>query len=149
MKKLFIFMLLAVGAFSGFIYYKTDSVTLRDVREQLTQDGVQETLKKLTSGQLLKETKNIVNDAVEDSLASPNKAPVQIYKWTDAKGVVHYDSKPSKGASTLSIDPNANVLPMAKAPEIGTTEKPPVDEQKQMMENIEKMRAAKEAQMGF
>jgi len=54
-----------------------------------------------------------------------------------------------KGAKTISINPNANVLPMADAPKISAPEKPAVDEAKQAAENVEKIRAGKEANAGL
>ena len=149
MKNLLIVTLLALGIFCGFIYYKTGNIPMRDWSEQLRSDGFMGTFKKISAGEFVAKAKKIANDVTGDSLVTSRTAPVQIYKWTDAKGVVHYDNQPVKGATELSINPNANVVPMEKAAEIVPSEQAPTDEARQMMENIEKMRAVKEARMGI
>ena len=149
MKNLLIIALLALGIFCGFIYYKTSNIHVRDWSEQLQRDGLVGTFKKISLGQFIAESKRMATEVTEDRLPTPRAGSVQIYKWTDAKGVVHYDNQPVKGAEELSINPNANVLPMEKAAKISPDEQAPSDETKQMMENIEKMRAVKEARMGI
>ncbi|MES2673333.1 MAG: DUF4124 domain-containing protein [Pseudomonadota bacterium] len=149
MKNLIIILVLGLGIFFGFVFYKPGSVPVQAWSEQLQRDGVMGTFKKISAGEFVAQAKKIVNEVTEDSLISAHAAPVQIYKWTDAKGVVHYDNQPVKGATELSINPNVNVLPMEKAADVAPTEQAPSDEAKQMLENIEKMRAAKEARMGI
>jgi hypothetical protein len=149
MKNLLIVVILVLGMFCGFIYYKTGNIPVRDWSEQLASDGVMGTLKKISSGQFVAQAKKMANEVTAEIVAAPTAASVQIYKWTDAKGVVHYDNQPVKGAQELSINPNANVMPMDAAPDIGINEKPPVDEAKQAAENVQKMRAAMEARAGI
>lgn len=149
MKNLFVIIVLGVGLFFGFVFYKTGSVPVQEWSEQLQRDGVAGTFKKISAGQFVAQTKQIVKDVTGDSIVISPATPVQIYKWTDANGVVHYDNQPVKGATELSINPNANVVPMEKAADVAPAEQAPSDETKLMMENIEKMRAAKEARMGI
>lgn len=149
MKNVLTISLLALGLFCGYIFYKTGSIPFHEWKEQMQHDGFMGTLKKISSGQFVAKAKLIINDVTGDSFIATDAAPVQIYKWTDAKGVVHYDNQSVKGAVELSINPNANVIPMEKAADIIPAEQAPSDEAKQMMENIEKMRAAKEARMGI
>src|SRR5687768_12967292 len=98
MKNLLIVALLALGLFCGYSYYKTGNIPMHDWSEQLQRDGFVGTLKKISSGQVVAQAKKMANE-VEDSFTAPPAAPVQIYKWTDAKGVVHYDNQPVKGAA--------------------------------------------------
>ncbi len=154
MKNLLIVILLALGIFFGFVYYKTGNIPVRDWSEQFQRDGLAGTVNKISTGQFVDQAKKIANDVIatdvkQDTFAAPPAGSVQIYKWTDAKGVVHYDNQPVKGATELSINPDANVVPMEKATEVAPTEQAPTDEAKLMMENIEKMRRAKEARMGI
>lgn len=149
MKNLFVIIVLGVGLFFGFVFYKTGSVPVREWSEQLQRDGVAGTFKKISAGQFVAQAKEIVKDVTGDSIVISPATPVQIYKWTDANGVVHYDNQPVKGATELSINPNANVVPMEKAADVAPAEDAPSNETKQMMENVEKMRAAKEARMGI
>ena len=149
MKNLLIVIVLGLGIFCGFIYYKTGNIPVHDWSEQLQHDGFVGTLKKISSGKFVAQAKKMANDVTGSNFATPSAAPVQIYKWTDANGVVHYDNQPVKGAAQISVHPDANVLPMTNTPNIGTTEKPPADDAKQAMENIQKIRAAMERRAGI
>ena len=149
MKNLFIIIFLALGLFCGFVFYKTGNIPLHTWSEQLQRDGFMGTFKKISAGQFVAKAKQIVNDVTEDSFVSPHAAPVQIYKWTDAKGVVHYDNQPVKGAAEISINPNANVVPMEKAADVAPAEQAPGNEANEIIENIEKMRAARERKLGI
>lgn len=73
----------------------------------------------LSTDQLMSSAKKIVDG---DGAQSAEK--VKIYKWVDAKGVVHYENKPVKNAQEMDVDPNANVLPAAPAAPIIETPKP-------------------------
>ncbi len=150
MKNLLIFTLLVLGIFCGFIYYKTGVVPVNEWSEQLQRDGLAGTLKKISAGEFVAQAKKMASEATGGTFATPQAAKVQIYKWTDEKGVVHYDNQPVKNAQELTIDPNANILPMANDSTLGGDEKPVVDDSaQQAMENIEKMRAATEKRLGI
>jgi hypothetical protein len=131
MKNLFWVVCLAASLLCGFVYYKTGRVPVREWSEHFITPF----------------TASFTAPSTTESTA------VKIYKWTDANGVVHYDNQvgnqPVKNAQTLNIDPNKNVLPMEKMQGVSPTEKPPVDDAKQAVENIEKMRRAMEKKAGI
>ncbi|MES2824250.1 MAG: DUF4124 domain-containing protein [Pseudomonadota bacterium] len=154
MKNLLIITLLGLGLFCGFVFYKTGNVPVQEWSEQLQRDGVMGTFKKISAGQFVAQAKEIVKDVTGDSIITSPATPVQIYKWTDANGVVHYDNQPVKGATTLSINPNENVVPMEKAAAVAADPAPvePIlgdQQQKEMLENIEKIKRAREARAGL
>lgn len=60
------------------------------------------------------EVKQLVASSVHHDLDTDK---LKIYKWKDAKGVVHYDNHPVDGAEVLAINPDANVLPALEVPE--------------------------------
>lgn len=89
--------------------------------------------------------KNKVNDLIPESNSPEAKNTVKISKWTDDKGVVHYENRPVAGAKILEVDPDSNVLPPApiiKLPESEAESKP-----KTMNEEMEVLREAKKRQM--
>lgn len=149
MKKLLLVVVFGISVFGGVIYYQSGINPWHDGREQLTQDGLKGTLNKISSAQIVVRTKQFINEIVGNGFTAPAAKTVQVYKWTDAKGVVHYDNQPVKGAKIVDIDPDNNVLSMTKAPDVGTTDKPRKDEATQATENVEKMRAAIEARAGI
>lgn len=74
--------------------------------------------------------------------SSSETTRVKISKWTDAKGVVHYENRPVDGAKTIEVDVNNNVLPPApvvKLPEV-KQEKP-----KTMNDELRDIQEAKRA----
>jgi hypothetical protein len=149
MKNLLLIIVLALGMLGGYIYYKTGKIPVRNWSEQLQHDGFIGTLKKISEGQFVANAKKIADDVTGGTLIESHPEKVQIYKWTDADGVVHYDNQPVKGAKELSINPNVNVMPMVDAPKPVTPDAAPSDAAKEMMENIEKMNRAKEAKLGI
>lgn len=73
------------------------------------------------------------------------KESVKISKWTDEKGVVHYENRPVDGAKTIDVDPNANVLslePVAEMPKPEDENKP-----KTYQEEVQALQKAKDAHM--
>jgi hypothetical protein len=89
--------------------------------------------------------KHKANDLIPKSDSPEAKNTVKISKWTDDKGVVHYENRLVAGAQTLEIDPNKNVLPPApivKLPESEAESKP-----KKLNEEMEVLREAKRRQM--
>ncbi len=69
--------------------------------------------------------------------SSSEVARVKVSKWTDAKGVVHYENRPVDGAKTIEVDVNNNVLPPApvvKLPEIKEKSKAMNDELRDIQE---------------
>lgn len=84
--------------------------------------------------------------AVKNIKGETAPTTVKISKWTDAKGVVHYDNRPVDGAKTIEVDPNKNVLPPAPIVEIPASENSK-SKPKTMNEEMEKLRKAKQAQM--
>jgi len=89
--------------------------------------------------------KNKANDLIPKSDSPEAKNTVKISKWTDDKGVVHYENRPVAGAKVLEVDPDSNVLPPApivKLPESEAESKP-----KTMNEEMEVLREAKRRQM--
>lgn len=86
--------------------------------------------------------KNSVNKTTGEEIST--KATVKISKWTDAKGVVHYENRPVNGADTIEVDPNDNVLSLAPVAEVSSSEEA---KPKTMNEEMEALRAAKQAQM--
>lgn len=73
---------------------------------------------------------------------SSDVSPVKVSKWTDAKGVIHYENRPVDGAKTMEVDPNVNVLPSAPAVKLpdAKDEKP-----KSMNEEVQALQNAKDA----
>jgi hypothetical protein len=74
--------------------------------------------------------------------SSSETATVKVSKWTDAKGVVHYENRPVDGAKTIEVDANTNVLPPAplvKLPKV-KEEKP-----KTMNDELRDIQEAKKA----
>jgi hypothetical protein len=86
--------------------------------------------------------KNSVNWATGEEAST--KATVKISKWTDAKGVIHYENRPVNGADTIEVDPNDNVLSLAPVAEASSSEEA---KPKTINEEMEALRAAKQAQM--
>lgn len=88
--------------------------------------------------------KNSVNKATGEEAST--KATVKISKWTDAKGVVHYENRPVNGADTIEVDPNDNVVSLAPVADVSTSEnvKPKA---KTMEEEVRELQEAKQAQM--
>lgn len=67
---------------------------------------------------------------------------LKVSKWTDAKGVVHYENRPVDGAKTIEVDPNVNVLsspPVVKLPDDKK------DKPKTMNEEVQELQKAKDA----
>lgn len=54
--------------------------------------------------------RNTVNKLTNAESSATNDT-VKVSKWTDAKGIVHYENRPVDGAQTLEVDPDTNVLP--------------------------------------
>lgn len=89
--------------------------------------------------------KEKTKDLLPESESPAAKNTVKISKWTDDKGVVHYENRPVAGAKILEVDPDNNVLPPApivKLPESEAESKP-----KTMNEEMEVLREAKRRQM--
>jgi hypothetical protein len=89
--------------------------------------------------------KQKANDLIPESDSPEAKNTVKISKWTDDKGVVHYENRPVAGAKVLEVDPDSNVLPPApiiKLPESEAESKP-----KTLNEEMEVLREAKRRQM--
>lgn len=86
--------------------------------------------------------KNSVKSVTGDEAPST----VKISKWTDAKGVVHYENRPVEGAKTLEVDPNKNVLPPAPIVELPAS-KDAKSKPKTMNEEVRALQEAKDAQM--
>ena len=109
--KLFVAVLLVLGIFNYLSYSKTGNIPLLEWSKKFTQDGAANFTQQVAE-KLVVDAKKMTSEMLGDKIKST--APVQIYKWTDAKGIVHYDNKPVKGATELTIDVNANMLSMEK-----------------------------------
>lgn len=149
MKNLLFVVLLSLAVFNGFSYYKTGKIPVRDWGEQVARDGLVTTLKSFSFSKTVNKAKQHINEVTDAEASAPGPQKIQIYKWTDAQGVVHYDNKLVPGAAAITIDPNVNVLPMEDAPEIAPAEKPAVNQQQEMQENMEKIRRGMEARSGI
>jgi hypothetical protein len=131
--KLLVFVVLLIVIASTFFYLKNNRIpSERDVLGLLDSLGVanewKEGLHKITSS---------------------SSASVAVYKWTDAKGVVHYENKVVSGAEVLQVNPDENFLPPAPAmPEAPKPEDNRTEEEK-MMKNVEKIRAGIETRAGL
>lgn len=84
--------------------------------------------------------------AVKNVNGEAAPATVKISKWTDAKGVVHYDNRPVEGAKTIEVDPNKNVLPPAPIVELPASESAK-SKPKTINEEVRALQEAKDAQM--
>ena len=151
MKKLLWIALLVLIGFNGFVYYTSGQIPVRDWSEQVARDGLVTTLKSFSFSRTFNQTKQALGNLVGDQMPAAASEKVQIYKWTDAKGVVHYHNKRVPGAVTITIDPNTNVLPMADAPKIAPVEKPALkqEQDQELQENREKIRRGMEARSGI
>jgi Domain of unknown function (DUF4124) len=99
-------VMLALGLSNYFIYLKTGKVPLGDWPTKVSNFIAN---KQIDVKDLASDAKKMANKATGDTLAIGDDG-VKVYKWTDAKGVVHYDSKPVEGAKVLTIDTDTNVL---------------------------------------
>ncbi len=74
--------------------------------------------------------------------SSSEATTVKVSKWTDAKGVVHYENRPVDGAKTIEVNTNANVLPpMPVVKPVESQEEKP----KTMKDEIRELQKAKDA----
>jgi hypothetical protein len=89
--------------------------------------------------------KHKANDLLPESESPEAKNTVKISKWTDDKGVVHYENRPVAGAQTLEVDPDKNVLP--PAPIVKLPESEAESKSKTLNEEMEVLREAKRRQM--
>ena len=85
--------------------------------------------------------KNKANDLIPKSDSPEAKNIVKISKWTDDKGVVHYENRPVAGAKVLEVDPDSNVLP--PAPIVKLSESEAESKPKTMNEEMEVLRSKK------
>lgn len=58
----------------------------------------------------LASAKRTLNKIISDN-SSSEPTTVTVSKWTDAKGVVHYENRPVDGAKTIDVNTSVNVLP--------------------------------------
>lgn len=149
MKNLLFVVLMSIAAYNGFAYYKTGSLPLRIWGEQVAHNGLLATLKNFSFSRFFDQTKRSVEEVTGVDVPAPPPEKIQIYKWTDAQGVVHYDNKPVQGAATISINPNKNVLPMEDAPAVEPVDKSPADLNQDIQEARERMRREAEARAGI
>lgn len=149
MKNLLFLVLLSIAVFNAFAYYKSGDLPLRTWGEQVAREGLVASLKNFSARDIFNKTKQDIREisGAEAPASGPQK--LQISKWTDAQGVVHYDNKPVPGAATISINPNANVLPMEDAPAVESAEKPASDLNQEVQENRERIRREMEARAGI
>lgn len=73
--------------------------------------------------------------------SSAESTTVKVSKWTDAKGVVHYENRPVDGAKTIEVDPNTNVLPPAPVVKLPETK---AEKPKTMNEEVQALQKAKD-----
>lgn len=149
MKNLLFLVLLSIAVFNGFAFYKTGNLPLRTWGEQVASDGLEASLKHFSLKDMFNKTKQDISEITGTEAPASGPQKLQISKWTDAQGVVHYDNKPVPGAATISINPNANVLPMEDAPAAAPAEKPEGNLNQEVQENRERMRREMEARMGI
>lgn len=149
MKNLLLIALLGLAAFNGYTFYKTGNIPLRDWGQQVARDGLTATWQNFSFSRVISQVKQNANALAGEEVVAPGPTKIQISKWTDAQGVVHYDNKPVKGAASITINPNANVLPMEDAQAPAAAEAPPMTLQQEMLENREKMQRAAEARLGI
>lgn len=143
MKKLLLVGILALCIVNGYTYYQSEKWPVYDFVKQISHDGFVKAISEM-SGRQMQTAENIFHD-----LTAQPPALVRIYKWTDANGVVHYENQSLKGATEISIDPNANILPMADVPSIESLQKPAVDTAAESEKNIERIREGIEARVGI
>ena len=127
--------LLVVGVVNGAIYLKYGKMPLRDWVQSAQQNGFV-----AATNELIPAYKKLFDQTVENTQAHEASKPVKIYKWTDANGRIHYDNKPVKGAQSLEVDPNSNVVsmePVAAAPVI-EEKKPTMKEEMKAIEDAKR-----------
>jgi len=89
--------------------------------------------------------KQKTNDLIPENESLNAKNTVKISKWTDDKGVVHYENRPVEGAKTLEVNPDDNVLP--STPIVNLAESEAEAKPKTMNQEMEALREAKQRQM--
>ena len=80
---------------------------------------------------------------IPKSESSEPQNKVKISKWTDEKGVVHYENRPVNGAKTIEVNPDDNIMPSTPAAKLPEAESKP----KTMNEEMQELREAKQRQM--
>src|SRR6188768_3750712 len=95
--KSVVVLLLVLGIGNYLVYLKTGQMPLRDMRERMGEDwlvDLRELLSdQLSPDQLAADAKKAMNN-VSAKVSEPEPAvPTKIYKWTDAKGQVHFGDK--------------------------------------------------------
>jgi hypothetical protein len=106
-------VMLALGLSNYFIYLKTGKVPLGDWPTKVSNFISN---KHFDAKDLASDAKKMANKVTGDTL-DIGESGVKVYKWTDAKGVVHYDNKPVEGAKVLTINTDTNILTAEKLPE--------------------------------
>ncbi|ACE83003.1 hypothetical protein CJA_1024 [Cellvibrio japonicus Ueda107] len=102
----------ALGIGNYVVYLQTGYVPLRDLIDRgLPSLGVPDGLKQ-ELGKLVQDARRMGAD-----VGSEKPIAVKVYKWTDAKGVVHYGEQPAgTNAEEVIINPNRNLLPAEPEP---------------------------------
>lgn len=67
---------------------------------------------------------------------------VKVSKWTDDKGIVHYENRLIEGAKTIEVDPSTNVLPPSPIVKLPDAKE---DKPKSMNEEVRDLQEAKDA----
>jgi hypothetical protein len=130
-------VMLALGLSNYFIYLKTGKVPLGEWPQKVSSliSG-----KHFDARDLASDAKKMASKVTGDKLALGDSG-VKVYKWTDAKGVVHYDSQPAQGAKVLTIDTDTNILSAEDLPK-KVEEKPDGEEKskdKSVAESLENL----------
>lgn len=139
---LFVLILLCFAGANAAIYLKYGKIPLSDWSRSIQQNGIS-----VATNELIAVYKSYIEQNMGGHIRTERKQ-VQIYKWTDKQGVIHYENHSVPGAQSLTVDPDNNVVnlpPVATLP-AGEEAKPKaktMDEETQQI--LEKKRAYMES----
>lgn len=129
--KLLAFGFIVLVAFNGMAYQKSGTVPARAWLASL-QSSIMSVGKKASSqftrGESSAELANVI----------------AVSKWTDAKGVVHYENRFVAAAQVLKINPDVNVLPPMPSADI-TPNAELIPKAKMVKQEFETIQEAKQA----
>jgi hypothetical protein len=143
--KIFALLLLLAGAFVGWCYYSTGHLPIAQWRAYTARIAPALNAENLpissdASGKLTAGVKQLL-DKVSDAPAEMTSSQVKVYKWKDAKGVVHFDNHPVAGAQEINVDTKTNTIPSVGGASADAVTEP---KEKSMSDETNELRAAKQ-----
>ena len=136
-------LVLLLSAFIGWSYYSKGGLPTEQWRSSLARIAPALNAEKLSidnasSEKLLSGAKQLIDKAVDAPAITDSH--VKMYKWKDAKGVVHFGNRPEAGAQEIIVDTNVNTIPSTT----GAAENSSKPKEKAMNDEVNEVRAAKQ-----